>query len=601
MGQLRAAWFIAIVVSVTPLAAFGQSPVDVTTAVPKVITITGVVKTADGIAAGTVESVTLSIYADPEGGTPLWQETQQVTLDDRGRYTVVLGAAHADGIPASIFAAGGQWLGTFFERPGEVEGPRVRLTSVPYAMRAAEADTLGGHPASDYVLATGGAGDGKAAATAASRPDVAGPAGTVNFLPKYVDTVNLGDSALYESGGMIGLGTTMPFDVFHVRYTNTGGNLTGFAVQNLGNTATSYSGMLFYDQNGALGQFQGFNNVTHEYRINNIAPSGSINFMIGSSSKLRIANNGDIDISNNITKNGSLFLHTTGGFATFVGPNAGNNTVTGGGNTAVGYGALNKNTTGASNTAIGLEALSFNTEGSLNTAVGQAAVLTVTTASENTGIGADALLMTTGCCNTAVGAASLDRNTTGTFNTALGQFAGELATTGSNNIYIGANVLGIAGESNTMYLGVVGTQTKSVIAGVRGITTGAANAVSVVIDSNGQLGTINSSRRYKEDINDMGDASSGLMNLRPVTFRYKQAYTDGSKPLDYGLIAEEVEEVYPNLVTHAGDGTVETVQYHKINAMLLNEVQKQHRLLQEQRSEIELLKARLGALEQRKQ
>jgi hypothetical protein len=114
--------------------------------------------------------------------------------------------------------------------------------------------------------------------------------------------------------------------------------------------------------------------------------------------------------------------------------------------------------------------------------------------------------------------------------------------------------------------------------------------VAVVVDSNGQLGTVNSSRRYKEDIQDMGDASSGLMKLRPVTYRYQQPYADGSKPIDYGLIAEEVEEIYPDLVAHLADGEVETVQYQKVNAMLLNEVQKQHRTIEE-------LKARLDALE----
>jgi hypothetical protein len=230
------------------------------------------------------------VYADQQGGTPLFQETQPVTLDDRGRYSVVLGAAHADGIPPAIFAAGAQWLSTVFERPGEVEGARVRLTSVPYALRAAESDTLGGRPASDYQLVSGATGTAPTA-TGASESDVAGPTGTTNFLPKYVDTVNFGNSAMYDAGGAIGLGTTAPFDMFHVRFTNTGGNFTGLAVQNLGNTATSYSGMLFFDQNGALGQFQGFNNVTHEYRINNIARNGasqydgSIRFMLGGISK----------------------------------------------------------------------------------------------------------------------------------------------------------------------------------------------------------------------------------------------------------------------------------------------------------------------------
>ena len=108
--------------------------------------------------------------------------------------------------------------------------------------------------------------------------------GTVNFLAKYVTGADVGTSAVFENAGLVGIGTPAPLDSLHVRFTNTNGGATGYAVQNLGNTATSYSGMLFYDQNGALGQFQGFNNVTHEYRINNIASGGSINFMIGGSS-----------------------------------------------------------------------------------------------------------------------------------------------------------------------------------------------------------------------------------------------------------------------------------------------------------------------------
>src|SRR4030095_12854937 len=111
--------------------------------------------------------------------------------------------------------------------------------------------------------------------------------------------------------------------------------------------------------------------------------------------------------------------------------------------------------------------------------------------------------------------------------------------------------------------------------------------VNVLIDGNGQLGTINSSRRFKEDIRDMGGASTGLLKLRPVTFRYKEPYADGSRPLDYGLIAEEVGEVYPDLVVKSADGEVETVQYHKLTPMLLNEVQKQHEQLRQQRDDFE--------------
>jgi hypothetical protein len=251
-----------------------------------------------------------------------------------------------------------------------------------------------------------------------------------------------------------------------------------------------------------------------------------------------------------------------------------------------------------------------NGSGGWNTAVGmksmnQAASL----ASYNTAIGAFALEMsTTSIRNTVVGYGAGYTNTTGNSNIAIGYLAGTIpAASNSNNIEIG-NV-GVSSDSGTIRIGSPGNQTSYFAAGVRGVTTGAADAVSVVIDSNGQLGTINSSRRYKEDVQDMGDASNGLMRLRPVTYRYKQAYADGSKPIDYGLIAEEVEEVYPDLVAHLANGEVETVQYQKINAMLLNEVQKQHRTLEEQRqqlemerTELELLKVRLASLEaQRRQ
>jgi hypothetical protein len=272
------------------------------------ITITGVYRPADGRAPAAVETVTLSVYADQQGGAPLFQETQQVTVDDRGRYAAVLGGAHADGIPPSTFAAGAQWLGTVFERAGEVEGPRTRLTSVPYSLRAADADTLGGRPASDYVLTpSAGGGTTEARATAADTGgvsnDVVQP-GTTNFLAKYVNTADVGSSGIFEAAdGSVGLGTTTPFDRIHVRYNNNTGDFTGLAVQNTNGGALAYSGMLFFDHNNALTQFQGYNNFTHEYRINNIARvtpggafNGSINFMLGGTSKFLVAPNGNIGI-----------------------------------------------------------------------------------------------------------------------------------------------------------------------------------------------------------------------------------------------------------------------------------------------------------------
>jgi predicted ribosome quality control (RQC) complex YloA/Tae2 family protein len=143
-------------------------------------------------------------------------------------------------------------------------------------------------------------------------------------------------------------------------------------------------------------------------------------------------------------------------------------------------------------------------------------------------------------------------------------------------------------------VGTSGTQTSFFVAGVSGVQTGVNNAVPVLIDSNGQLGTMNSSRRYKEDIQDMGDASNGLMRLRPVTFRYQKPFADGSKPIQYGLIAEEVADVYPDLVAHSADGQIETVKYQVLDSMLLNEVQRQQNEIGSQQDHIQRLEDELS-------
>jgi hypothetical protein len=259
-------------------------------------------------------------------------------------------------------------------------------------------------------------------------------------------------------------------------------------------------------------------------------------------------------------------------------------------NTATGADALQDNTTGSYNTAGGWAALTGNTTGSGNTASGFAALAFNTTGQNNTAVGYDALQYAYGGSgNTVVGTGALQYITTGNNNIALGINAGYNASgTASNNIYIGSP--GYNTDNGSIQIGIPGTQTSFFVGGVGGVTTGVADAVPVVIDSHGQLGTMSSSQRFKEDIQDMGDASSGLLRLRPVTFRYVQAYQDGSKPLDYGLIAEEVAEVYPDLVVKGQDGKIQTVQYQKLTPMLLNELQKQA-------DQIRSLEDRLAALE----
>jgi len=303
---------------------------------------------------------------------------------------------------------------------------------------------------------------------------------------------------------------------------------------------------------------------------------------------------------NTATGFSALQNNTTGNANTATGVQALLSNTTGVANTAIGNAALSSNTTGVGNTGSGEAALQLNTSGNNNTASGSGAMDLNTTGSQNVATGDSALHNSTGDQNTAVGSAALE-NSTGSNNIALGAFAGASVTTGSTNIMIGN--LGLASDSQTMRIGSDSItrspfQTRTFIAGIRGVTTDNNNAVPVVIDSNGQLGTVSSSRRFKEDIQDMGPTSNGLLRLRPVTFRYKQPFADGSKPIEYGLIAEEVAEVYPDLVARSADGQIETVKYQVLDSMLLNELQKEHQQVQQQTEEIRLLQTRLAALEQ---
>ncbi len=326
IARSAAALFLGLACPAFASAQTTQPANPAPTAVERVFRINGVVPPTGRNATAPVEDVTFSIYAEETGGAPLWQETQSVAVDKQGRYSVLLGATSVDGLPLDLFATGEpRWLATEAQRPQAAEQPRTLLTSVPYALKAAiatDAATLGGRPATDYQL-TGAAGGSESvigSAAGAGRSETGarslyGPltAGTIGAIGKFVTNIDLGDSAMFESGGRIGVGTTAPLDFVHARYTDTTGALTGFAVQNLGSTATSYSGMLFYDQNGALGQFQGFNNSTHEYRINNIATSGSINFMLGGTSRFRVNPTGNVEVSGTATLTGVGDVRLNGG------------------------------------------------------------------------------------------------------------------------------------------------------------------------------------------------------------------------------------------------------------------------------------------------
>jgi Chaperone of endosialidase len=297
----------------------------------------------------------------------------------------------------------------------------------------------------------------------------------------------------------------------------------------------------------------------------------------------------------NILKNGVRFLHNVGTDSTFLGVNAGTLTNTGTSNIGVGVGTLAAIDTGMRNVAIGNGALAASTVSQDNIAIGDNALGLLLNHLNNTAVGSGALAVLTGSTagsNTAVGKGALGNMTSGGGNTVVGSLAGDLLTIGTNNIYI--DNAGAAAESLTIRIG--DTQNRAFFAGIRGRTTAVADAIPVLIDSNGQLGTVSSSRRFKEDVRDMDSASDRLFKLHPVTFRYIEAYANGSKPMQFGLIAEEVAEVFPELAVRNANGEVETVHYETLNVLLLNEVQKQQRELDAQRERIAALESRLANL-----
>ena len=425
------------------------------------------------------------------------------------------------------------------------------------------------------------------------------------------------------------------------------------------------------------------------------------------------------EATGNISRNGALFVHTTGTDNTFIGAGAGNTGTTSAGknsafgqdalasvttgieNAALGYGALTANTTGVHNTAVGSRALRANTTGNFstafgtdaltsstggyNSAFGSAALLRNTTGSSNSAVGGSSLFSnTTGSHNAAVGPAALLNNTTGNRNMALGWNAGRYQTTGSDNIYLANG--GVAGETGQIKIGIAGTHTDTSLVGdvttpgrlavgtatidpsreftvndhddnggaslkittsnpasrelVIGVNQGSGSFISMnsnapldfrtngtrrlriqadgTIDSSGiagntspgvsvvnvllntttnELGIVVSSARFKQDVKDMGAASEALMALRPVSFRYREDVAAGEEGAQYGLIAEEVAEVAPELVIHDSEGRPFTVRYHQLAPMLLNELQKQQRTIERQQHAIELLLARTDRLE----
>jgi hypothetical protein len=294
---------------------------------------------------------------------------------------------------------------------------------------------------------------------------------------------------------------------------------------------------------------------------------------------------------------GAALILNTGSENTGTGAGALLTNSTGFGNTANGAFALFSDMTGVDNTAVGDSAMQSNTTGADNTATGRQALINNTTGGSNTATGVFALNNNIdGGVNTATGIQALQNNTHGSNNTAIGRNALGGSATGNFNIGVGSNAgMNVTSASNVICIGADGNNVDNAcyIGQIFGATSSGGTAV--FINTNGRLGTMTSSRRFKEEIKPMDQASEALFGLKPVTFRYKKEIDPSGIP-QFGLVAEDVEAVNPDLVVRDKEGKVNTVRYEAVNAMLLNEFLKEHKALVEEKDKVTKLEGTVAGL-----
>ena len=447
-----------------------------TSVVPRLINFSGVVRGSDGKPLTGTVGVTFSLFKDQEGGPPLWFETQNVQADNSGRYKLWLGASKPEGLPMELFASGeARWLGVQVE--GQSEQPRVLLLSVPYALKAADAETVGGLPPSAFVLA-----DSKSASTAPRSTTLAAAAvvplatgtnavttagGTVNSVAKFDGAADVTPSQIYDDGTHVGIGNTSPAATLDVGGTSifrgvltlpalgTASAAGGFNSNALDLIASVYrAGESLPGPVSERFRWQAepvHNNTSSARATLNLLFSQGFNAV--QETGVSIDRTGVLSVSGlqasgvvnatGFSLNGTPFASGNYGSGNVFLGFSGNGSATGTSNTASGASALTSDTTGGANTAIGQAALWQNTSGSNNTATGEQALTLNTTGSSNTATGLSALVNnTTGNGNTAAGYATLKSNATGGNNSAFGYYAGnttnQLPTTGSNNTFVGS-------------------------------------------------------------------------------------------------------------------------------------------------------------------
>jgi hypothetical protein len=528
-----------------------------------------------------------------------------------GLFTVILGAtsaANMQSIPAAIFTNQlGLQLQIWFS--DGVNGfaalsPVQSLTPAPYAIVAQSANGLTGtldvgqlsgvvsnsQLASSFITITAGTGLSGGGAVALGGSTLLNNTGLLSLV---------GDSDVTASAtnGVVTLGSTAT----NTDTTNTivkrdgNGNFSAGTITlagtldmvNAGDNTAVGSGALATNTTGSDNTANGWDALLSNTSGYENTANGALALQFNTNGYQNTAD-GAYALSDNISGSDN----TANGWVALLHNLSGSN------NTASGAFALFGNNAGAFNTANGFNALFYNTTGNSNTAGGYNALYENQTGAFNTATGVSALSGNTiGNDNTADGAYALSANMTGYNNIAIGRSAGINLPSGNNNIEIGNE--GVSGDNNTIRIGTPGTQGAAFIAGISGVTI--SSGAPVYINSLGQLGTVTSSQRFKQDIQSMGDASDSLLALRPVTFRYKPEFDPKGTP-QFGLIAEEVNQVDPGLVLRDDKNEIYTVRYEAVNAMLLNEFLKQHRKVEEQQVEIDALKekvAQVDSLEKR--
>jgi len=524
--------------------------------VPTLVQFIGVLTNSSGKPLTGVTGMTFSLYAGQEGGAPLWMETQSVQPNQNGQYIVLLGSTTSQGLPTELFTSGeARWLGVQAE--GQAEQPRVMLLSVPYALKAADAETLGGKPASSYMLlpANPGVASAGRAESAAAKPGSATAAltgsGTPDFVAKFDSSgTNLISSSLYDNGN-VGLGTTSPQGKFHIDAPGDSGWTQYLQTPKTGNMRNSVG---FFNSTGtniaSLLTDVNYNN-TADFGID--VPNGSPRLYISSSGNVGIGTTSPVS---------TLEVNGTGTFTGAVTAgsyNIGGNLFDSGSyvnaNAFVGF-AGNTSTTGIDNTASGAFALHFNTTGEDNTANGISALYANTMGINNTASGAFALQSNnTGNYNTASGWDALYYNTTGSYNTALGYNAGPDSTTPTliNSTAIGA--FADVTQSNSLVLGSTysingcGVENGCVSTNVGIGTTAPANTLDVYDSGNGGLGTISATTSATNS------AVLGVNNSTTTSTGANGGYFTTNSPAGSGIVAENLSASGNNYAAYL-DGNV---------------------------------------------